>query len=363
MGTMHLRVVIGIFLKDAREAIRDGRILLALLLPIGLGVLYNFVMPETAKPAVTVAVSSPDKTVLPDALRSVTGPAVKLSFDQMDSPAAVKGAVQDKKADLGLVLPAGFDASLAAGSTPSMTLVRPEGSTSGADYVTSVLNAALRQMAGQKTPAGISLETVKEPSSAVSVMTSVGIRNYMVLATLIMIVAMIAIYVLPVLLTEEYEKKTADALLLVGTQTDIVAAKVLVGLFAIAVSIPLLLIVTRLSPANIALFAGALGALSVALIGVGLLLGALVKSVSQLNNWSSIPLLVMIMPAFFVVDLPGWAQTALSLSPGTQAVRMLVDGFSGREIYGGWAIGFAIIAAWSVVIYAVLVRTLARREA
>lgn len=360
---MHARVVLGIFLKDVKEAIRDGRILLALLLPIGLGVLYNFVMPETVKPAVKVAISSPDKTALPDALRSAAGPAVSLSFVQMDSAAAVTAAVQTKKADLGLALPGGFDASLAAGSTPPVTLVRPQGSTSGADYVTSVLNAALRQMAGQKTPATIALETVKEPDSAVSVITTIGIRNYMVLATLIMIVAMIAIYVLPVLLTEEYEKKTADALLLVGTQSDIVAAKVLVGLFAIAVSVPLLLIVTRLSPANVALFAGALAALSVALIGVGLLLGALVKTVSQLNNWSSIPLLVMIMPAFFVIDLPGWAQTALAASPGTQAVRMLVDGFAGRPVYGGWAVGFGIIAAWSVVIYAMLVRTLARREA
>lgn len=360
---MHARIVIGIFLKDAKEAVRDGRILLALLLPIGLGVLYNFVMPDTAKPAAKVAIVSPDKTALPDTLRTVAGSGVSLSFQTMDSAAAVTAAVTSKRADMGLVLPAGFDAAIAAGATPSITLVRPESSSSGSDYVTSILNAALQRMAGQTAPASIALETVKEPTSGVSAMVDVGIRNYMVLATLIMIVAMIAIYVLPVLLTEEYEKKTADALLLVGTQTDIVVGKVLVGMFAIAVSVPLLLIVTRLMPANVALFGGALVALSIALIGVGLLLGALVKTVSQLNNWSSIPLLVMIMPAFFVMDLPGWVQTALSASPGTQAVRMLVDGFAGRAIYGGWAMGFGIIAVWTVAIYAVLIRTLARREA
>jgi hypothetical protein len=60
-----------------------------------------------------------------------------------------------------------------------------------------------------------------------------------VLGTLIMLIAMIAIYVLPILLTEEFEKKTADALLMVGTQSDVVAAKVIVGLTYLAVSVPL----------------------------------------------------------------------------------------------------------------------------
>jgi len=42
-------------------------------------------------------------------------------------------------------------------------------------------------------------------------------------------------------------------------------------------------------------------ALSVTLIGAGLLLGGLVRTVSQLNTWSTFPLLLVIMPVFFVV--------------------------------------------------------------
>ena len=104
--------------------------------------------------------------------------------------------------------------------------------------------------------------------------------------------------------------------------------------------------------------------LSVTMIGFGLLLGALVRSVSQLNTWSSIPLLLVLMPVFFVaLDLPSWVQTVLSATPGSQAMRLLVDGLTGQAMYGSWMLAFGVIAAWAVAVYAVLIRTLSRREA
>jgi len=44
-------------------------------------------------------------------------------------------------------------------------------------------------------------------------------------------------------------------------------------------------------------------------------------------------------------------------------MRLLVDGLTGRAMYGGWTLAFGVIAAWAVLIYAVLIRTLSRREA
>jgi len=112
------------------------------------------------------------------------------------------------------------------------------------------------------------------------------------------------------------------------------------------------------------LFAGALVMLIVTMIGFGLLLGALVRSVSQLNTWSSIPLLLVLMPVFFVaLDLPAWVQAALAATPGSQAMRLLVDGLTGQAMYGGWLVAFGVMGAWAVAVYAVLIRTLSRREA
>jgi ABC-type multidrug transport system permease subunit len=362
---MHRRIILAIAVKDLKDAIHDGRILIALLMPLGLGFVYNIAMPEVQKPSVTVAIATTDPTVLPAALRTIAGSAVKLTFHNFPSAAAVRTQVETKKADVGLVIPAGFDAAVTAGSAPTLVMVRPTGSAAlGADYIASALDGALRSMAGQHAPAIVTIEAAQPARDATSVMINLGIRKYMVLGTLIMVIAMIAIYVLPILLTEEFEKKTADALLLVGTQSDVVAAKVLVGMIYIAVSVPLLLLVTQLVPANVPLFVGALLALSVTLLGFGLLLGALVRSVSQLNTWSSIPLLLVILPVYFVgLNLPSWVQTALGATPGSQAMRLLVDGFSGQAMFGGWTLAFGVMAAWAVIVYALLTRTLSHREA
>jgi ABC-type multidrug transport system permease subunit len=362
---MHPRIFLTIAFKDLKDAIRDGRILIALLTPLGLGLVYNVAMPEAQKPAVTVAIATVDTTALPTALRTFVGSAANLKFNQVQSAAAVRTQVETKKADVGLVVPAGFDAAVTAGAAPTLVVVRPAASaTFGADYVDSALDGALRGMAGQQAPAIITTERTQPGHDSMSVINNLGIRKYMILGSLIMLIAMIAIYILPVLLTDEFEKKTADALLMVGTQTDVVAAKVVVGLIYLVVSIPLLLLVTQIMPSNLPLFLGALAALSVTLIGLGLLLGALVRSVTQLNTWSTIPLLLVIMPVFFVVmDLPSWVQTAMGATPGIQAMRLLVDGLTGQTMYGGWMLAFGVIAAWAVVIYAVLIRALSRREA
>jgi ABC-type multidrug transport system permease subunit len=361
---MHSRIILAIALKDLKDAVRDGRILIALLMPLGLGLIYNVAMPEAQKPSVTVAIASADATQLPNALRTIAGSSVNLKFNSFSSAAAVRAQVEVKKADVGLVVPAGFDAAVMAGSAPTLVVMRSTGtSSSGAIYMASALDGALRSMAGQHPPAVVATETVQPAYDAASVMTSLGARKYLVLGTLIMLIAMIAIYILPVLLTDEFEKKTADALLMVGTQSDIVSAKVLVGLIYIAVSVPLLLVVTQMAPANLPLFAGAVAALSVTLVGFGLLLGALVRTVSQLNTWSTIPLLLVILPVFFVaLDLPSWVQTVVGATPGNQTMRLLVDGFTGQAMYGGWTLAFGVMAAWAVMIYAVLIRTLSRRE-
>ena len=362
---MNVRIALAIAVKDVKDAVRDGRVLLPLLLPVGLGILYNVAMPDAQKPSVTIAISSIDPTALPDALRTVSGTAVNLTFNTVATPDQVRSAVATKKADVGLVLPSGFDTSVQTGLAPSILLIRPTGSTStGAIFIASALDGALRTMAGQHAPAMVTSETVPIPRDTAAAMLAVGVRSYLVLGALIMLIAMIAIYVVPVLLTDEYEKKTADALLLVGSQTDVIGAKVGVGLVYIGVSVPVLMVATRLSPANLPLFAGALAMLSVTLLGAGLLLGALVRTVAQLNTWSGIPLLVVIMPVFFVgLGLPQWVETGISALPGSPAMKLLVDSFTGEAIYGGSLLSFGIIAAWAVAIYAVLVRVLSRREA
>lgn len=361
----HLRIVFAIALKDLKAATRDGRILLGLLMPLGLGVLYNVVMPDAQKPSVTVAVATADATRLPVLLRGAAGGNVNITILNVSTAAEVRDRINAKKADVGVVVPAGFDAAVGAGATPTLVVMSPaSGATYGANYVVASLDSVLRQMAGQHPPASIAVQTT-QPSGTdfASIVNQLGVRKYLVLGTLIMLIAMIAIYILPVLLTEEYEKKTADALLMIGSQTDIVVGKALVGVAYTAISVPMLVLVTRMTIGNPLLFAAAVTALTVTLIGFGLLLGGLVRTVAQLNTWSSIPLLVLIMPVFLVaLGLPSWIQLILDTTPGSQAARLIVDSLSAQPVYGSWPVAFALLGAWAVAGYGLLIRTLARRE-
>jgi len=363
---MNLRIVLTIAAKDVLAAGRDGRMLVALIMPLGLGVLYNLITPDVKKPTVTVAVSSAGETQLPELLRQAGGSTVTVKLQTAADGAAVRSLVNKQKADVGLVVPAGFDAAVSAGEAPALTLVRPGGTTSfGASYVTASLDAVLRQMAGQHSPATVAVQTTTPAAGDLgSLVEKLGLRRYLVLGTLLMLIAMIAFYVLPVLLTEEYEKKTADALLLIGSQADIVAGKALVGLTYVAVSVPIFLLVTQTVLGNPLLFTAAILALTATLVAFGLLIGGLARTVSQLNTWSSFPLLVLIMPAFLgLIGLPAWAQFILDATPGTQAMKMLVDSASAQPVYGTWPISLAVMAGWAVVGYFLLVRSLAAREA
>lgn len=362
---MHLSIILAVVKKDLRDSVRDGRVLFGLLVPLGLGLLYNVVMPDQPRQTVTVAMAASGQTALPQALRSVTQGAVDLRITDARTPDEVTRLVGNGSAAVGLVIPPGFDADVAAGRTPSLTLVRPSGGQSpGAGYLASILDPALRQMAGQRPPAVTTTEVAGGSTGGfASLAAALGTRKFLVLGTLVMLVAMIAVYVVPVLLTEEAEKKTLNALMMVGSQADVVAAKAVVGVVYTAVSVPLLLVVTGLRPANPALFGAGVVALAVSLIGVGLLFGALVRNMNQLNTWSSVPLMILIMPTFLVVlDLPTWAQWVMAASPANQAMRLLTDGLSGKELMGGWGLAFAIIGAWAVAGYGLLLRTLSRRE-
>lgn len=362
---MHLRTVLAILQKDLRDAVRDGRVLGGLLIPVGLGLLYNVVMPEQQRQGVTLAVASSGSTALPQELRAAVSTAVDLKIANARDGDDVRRRVSSGAAGIGLVLPAGFDAAVAAGQTPALTLVRAGNESFGAAYVASTLDAVLRRLAGQHAPAAVSTELAGSARGGLApLLRTLGVRKYMVLGSLIMLVAMIAIYLLPVLLTEEAEKRTLTALTMVGSHADVVAAKALVGLTYIGISVPVLLLITGLMPANPALFAAGVLALSVALIGFGLLMGGIVRSMSQLNTWSSLPLLVLIMPVFFIaLDLPRWTEWLMGALPGNQALRLLADGLSGQEIYGNWWAAFALLGAWAAVGYALLLRTLSRREA
>ena len=365
---MHPRMIRAIFRKDLRDAIRDARVLVAILVPIGIGVFYNFVFDDTdttAPPETTVAYSMAEDTALIENLQSVAGSVVNLTFEELPSPDDVRARVEAEDADIGLIVPPDFDAAVASGGMPALTVVLPESPTFGGDYVAASVDPALRAMAGQQLPAVVQVDrVVPQTDESTAVFEQLGLRKYFVLAALVMELAMIGMLAVPVILTEEVEKKTMDALVLVASYLDVVVAKALVGVAYGVVAVVLLLGITGLSPADTVLFVAALALLGVTMIGFGLLIGGLFRNASQVNNWSGVIMMPLIVPAFVVgLPLPDWADVLLQILPTGQATRLLVNGLSGKELFGNVALSFAVMIAWIPVVYIVVVRVLSRRQA
>ena len=189
-----------------------------------------------------------------------------------------------------------------------------------------------------------------------------GVRKYFVLVAIVMEIGMIAMLAVPIILTEEVEKHTIDALVLVASYFDIVVAKALVGLTYIALAVTIMVSLTRLAPEQVALFALAVLTLSVTLIGFGLLIGGLFRSANQLNTWGGVVLLPILAPAFAVgLPVPGWVQGIFDAIPTSQAIKVMINSLSGERFFTHIWLSFVVMAVWAVAAYAILVQRLARR--
>lgn len=359
-------MILTIFLKDLIDAIRDARVLVAIIVPIGLGVFYNatFTDDDPGQPDISVAYYAAEPSRLPDQLREVLGENTKLAFDEQPDEPAVRRAVANDDVDAGLLVPAGFDAAIQAGQRPSVTLIEPDSLGFDGQIFSQALNPALRSLAGQQTPAVVETES---PGSGfqdtLDIFNQIGFRRYSVMATMLFVIGMVSLLALPVILAEETEKRTIDALLLIASNLDVVIAKALVGLVYSVVGVGLLVLITGLYPERPFAFAGVLLLLTVALLGIGLLLGSVFKNANQINTWSGFLLIPFVAPVFAVgFPLPGLVDIVLQALPTSQTMRLALNALQGEQLFDGQLLGIFVIIAWGVAAYALVFWQLRRRQ-
>jgi ABC-2 type transport system permease protein len=360
------RIVATLFRKDVVDALRESRVLVSLLTPILLAVLYNVMFPEAKVFEAKVAYVGPSDSAIVRTLvdRAEAGSSVSLKLQRVATVDDARRLVRSKDVDVAFALPDDVDDAIRAGRSPSIALIQPETPGAGASFVQSSIQEGARTLAGQKAPAVLATEKVDTGGSAdQGVMSEMGPRRYFVLATVVMMLGMIAMLAVPIMLTEEVEKKTLDALLLVGSYLEVIAAKALVGLAYVAVSVALMLALTRLRPDDMLTFVGGTGLLALALIAIGLLLGGLFKSAQQVYTWSSVLLLPVIGPAFAVgLPIPDAVDALFKALPTSQGMRIMANGLAGKALFTDVWLSFAVVAAWTAGAFALLAWRLARRE-
>jgi len=362
---VHRRLITTIFMKDLLDAIRDARVLVAIVVPLGLGLFYNvsFGDQDPGMPSVTIAYFTASPSGLPDALREVMGDSGSLTFVEAADPETVSERVRDEEQEIGLAVPERFDVALLAGERPTLTVVQPDEPNFDAQILAQAIGPALRSLAGQESPAVVEVES---PGVAITesadILGQVGFQRYSVTASLLFVIAMVTVLALPVILAEETEKRTYEALVLIASPADIIIAKALVGLVYSLIGAGLLTVLTGLYPADPLVYVTALLSLTVTLTGIGLFFGGVFRNANQINTWSGILLIPIIGPVFFVgLPAPNWADAMLLGLPASQAMRIALNGLEGTALFDGVGVGFSVIFAWGCLAYALLFWQMRRR--
>jgi ABC-2 type transport system permease protein len=218
-------------------------------------------------------------------------------------------------------------------------------------------------LAGRAPLATIDIQRAAEPDPSDSILDTIGIRTWSVLASMVMMIAMIAMLAVPVILAEETEKKTVDALLLVASHAEVVVAKALVGFAYCLIMMPLFLAITGMRPRWPPYLIGIV-LLAITLIGLGLLMGSVFRNANQLNTWSGVILLPVITPAFVVgLPTPDVVRTIAELTPTGAATKLLINSAASPAPFGQPALDAAVLIAWAVIAYALLLWRLSRQQA
>lgn len=361
---MHPRMLLAIFRKDVRDAVRNAHILIAILVPLGMGLIYSFAFDnDEALPDLEIAFASSDETELIEILREETEGIARLTVREMATADQVRTQVDDEEVDIGLVVPAGFDDAIASGESPQIEVLLPADPSFGANFILAALRPVTERMSGVSPPVSLQVDVLPEEGDADSVIQALGPRVYFVQVSMIFLVAMIAMLVVPVLITEETEKGTLGALVMIASYPDVIIAKALVGFTYIALGGPLMLTLTGVAPEDPGTFIVAVALLALALVGFGLLIGGLFRSMNQLNTWGGIFILIAVAPAFTVgFPLPDSVAAALDVMPTSHAMKLAANGMDGEAHYGGAWLSVGVLLVWATAAYAILLYRMRTRE-
>jgi ABC-2 type transport system permease protein len=348
--------VLAILTKDLRDAWRDGRIVLLLLMPIGIALLSTLGGGEDQLPTAQVAVVDPGGGGVARALLDVAGKSVQLELTEARDAATARELVAGNDAEVAIVA-----ARTSPAQPPRAEVLVAADATPTAQSVVALAPEALARAAGRPGATQTRVQVVA-PADPRPV-DIVGPRAVTILFSIIILVTLVAMMVVPMQTAEELETGTYGALRLAATSREILAAKALSGYVYASAGVAVTVLLTKLEVHDPLRFSAAVFALIVTLVGFGLLIGLLIPNANAINTYGAFLLtpLVAVAIAVFVVG-PGIVATVLDVVPLSQAAKLLGDSVSEPPPFGAGAGAWLVIAAWALAGHVVLARVASRRE-
>jgi ABC-2 type transport system permease protein len=339
---MNWRVIAAIARKDIVDAIRNRYLLTALITPLFVALVFHVLLPGIgSRGALSVVVHDPEKSRLGAQLRATP----QISVIDAGSADATAGEVERRNAIGGLVVPANFDADVAAGKQPELTVyVNDKKSTFEHGAFRRLLDQQVLSLVEHPVPARIVwIDVAKDPSQQAG--RGLSLNQLMLPLLLVMTFSMTGALVVPLLVVEEKEKRTMDFLLTSpASLTDIIGGKALTGVAYSLLIAGLLLAINRQLIGNwpLTLLTILFGLLFI--VAVGLLMGSLFQNTMQVNTWASLVLFVLIAPSFPSTGLPEALGTAMRFIPTyylTDALKLSLAGTAASRLWGNLAVVLA----------------------
>jgi ABC-2 type transport system permease protein len=347
--------------KDVVDTIKNQFLFLGLLMPIFLWLIFRLMFPDmSSMGTMKIAVHDEANSRLVAELRSM--PEVILS--ELENEQQVMDFVK-KQAMGGLVIPAGFDDAVAGDQNPTLTVyINSRRGGGGIQAFRSLVDQQVWNLAGHDSlPAQVkTIDTAGSKSGLFG--SDIQMDRFMTVMLLVLSIVGIGVFVVPSLLVEEKEKKTLKALLVSPAgPSEVVAGKALAGLIICLVIVGSMILLNKAYTGNwpVTILTLILGSLFLVL--VGLAMGGFFKTITQVNTWSSVFLVVLLLPSWVsVMPLPDPFGMIIRLVPSYYLVDLLNHSMTGNATFGSVWGGLIVLAVCTAVAFSVVVWTVKRED-
>ena len=339
---MSWRVIAAIAQKDLIDAIRNRYLLVALLTPLSIALLLRLMLPGIDRlNNVTIVVHDPDRSPMVSQLRAA--PQVKLV--DVDSAATARAEVEKTKASGALVVPANFDADVAAGKQPKLTVYVNNKKNIEEPAFRRLVERLVDSLVQRPPPAELNWINVYDEADSPD--SKFNLSQMLLPLLLLLTFGMTGAFVVPLLLVEEKEKRTMDFLITSPAKLmEVIAGKGLTGVVYSAVIAAVLLALNRQMIGNwpLTMLTILFGLLLV--VAIGLLMGSLFQTNMQVNTWASLVLLLLMAPSFTIPGAPAMLETAMRFIPTyyfVEALKLALAGTASLRMWGYLGVVLACI--------------------
>lgn len=366
---MKLGAVLTIARKDLLDALRNARLLVVVLMPIGFSLLYGYLFRDTPS-GLEVVIYSAEPSALVEQLALVDS----ISLHVVDSEAALVETMERENAQLGVVLPPGFDLELQSGLSPQLSFFSAEAS-SEQSIARQLVLATIEALSGRQPLVAIVEERFGEPAApdanqtenqgAAEFLIGLDLQGYFIVLWVMMGVSMNGALLVPTLIVEEKEQRTLDSILVTpASYREVVIGKLLVGLVYSLLSAMTILLLNGGLRGDLGLSLAFILLTSLAVSLIGLLVGGLVENMTTLNTWGGFIILPLMLPGILgalpLGEWSPWISVTMQTIPTYQLVRGLGASLSGRGLET--APGLLLLAGEIAVLFLAVIWSLRRRE-